>query len=80
MNRPKLTPATCAACGQPFQARASDVRRGLGRACSRPCSGRLRGLGHRPASHPVAEAPGPFPLDVPPLDRPHDGGVNLPEA
>lgn len=77
MNRPKLAPAICAACAQPFQARASDVRRGFGRACSPRCSGKLRGLGHRPASHPSAVASHPLPQDVPPSIRAH---ANQPEA
>jgi len=51
--KPRLIDRQCAACEIQFQARAADVRRGLGRACSPRCSGRLGG---RPkASHPVQE-------------------------
>ena len=61
MNRPKLTPAICSACGQSFQARASDVRRGFGRACSRRCGGILRGRAKAQASHPSEPASHPIP-------------------
>lgn len=57
MNRHKRLAVACAVCGRPFQARASDVNRGFGRACSRPCGGKL---GIRPASHPFTEASHPL--------------------
>ena len=78
MNRPKLTPVTCAACGSQFQARASDVRRGLGQTCSLACRNRVR---HRSShSYPSTGAGQPLPQDVPTLDRVHDGGANQTEA
>ena len=49
MNRPRLVERTCLACGRLFMARAYDAHRGLGRACSRPCSAKLREV---PASLP----------------------------
>ena len=55
MNRPRLIARVCQACGQPFQARAADVCRGFGRACSPRCSGRLRRRPQPPASHPFTE-------------------------
>ena len=60
MNQPKMVARTCEACGQPFQARAKDVRRGFGRACSLVCSGKLRGKAQRPASHPFPEGSHPI--------------------
>lgn len=60
MNRPKLVPATCETCGQSFQARASDVRRGFGKACSRRCGGHLHNQGQRQASRAAEGASHPF--------------------
>ena len=54
MNRHRLLIRSCQACGCAFQARAADVRRGFGRACSPRCGGKLRGTAHPPGSHPVA--------------------------
>ncbi len=60
MNRHKLIEATCAICGQPFQARAADVRRGFGRTCSSTCAGkRPKKDGESPASHPLQVASHP---------------------
>jgi len=54
MNSHRLVARVCEACGQAFQARAADVRRGFGRACSRICAGKCRRPAkvQAPASHP----------------------------
>jgi len=58
MNRPRLIARVCEACGQPFEARASDSRPNRGRTCSPRCAGRLGG---RPkGAHPPKKGAHPF--------------------
>lgn len=59
-GKPRLIDRECAACDAPFQARATDVRRGLGRACSPRCSGRLGGRPKTKASHPSEKCSHPI--------------------
>lgn len=60
MNAPRRIPRQCLACQGSFEARASDVRRGFGLACSPRCSGKLGGRGRGKASHPLALGSHPF--------------------
>lgn len=57
MNQHHRLERLCAVCAQSFKARASDVRRGKGRLCSKRCSGRLGG--QTQASRPLMEASHP---------------------
>lgn len=67
MNQHRKIERPCAGCGQSFMARAADVRRGLGKACSVRCSGKLGGRPETKASHPFTEASHPI-LRVSPRD------------
>jgi hypothetical protein len=60
MNQHKRIERTCVTCGQRFGARAADVRRGFGRACSRRCGGNLNAQGQRLASRAAEAASNPF--------------------